>query len=145
MTVMQEFKIGKHTFKAEKYIDGILVNPLLPKAFDDTPNDSRSKAQVEKWWGRPFIRTMTVEEWDKIYAERTDEYAEAGRAHWEKGRPEWMKAWPSGTRYETRCLDGGAWDRSTGWGMFPTLEQALACANAGSPWMRSGLSGSQAS
>lgn len=25
-----------------------------------------------------------------------------------------------------RCLDGGAWDRSTNWGTFPTIEAAVA-------------------
>lgn len=143
MTLLKGFKIDGLTYKAENCVGGVLVNPVLPKLFDDTPNDSRSAAQLKKWWGRPFIRTMTVEEWDKFYAERTDEYAEAGRKHWADNRSEWMKEYPSGTRYETRCLDGGAWDRSTSWGMFPTLELALACSNTGPSYRLRTSSGGQ--
>lgn len=36
--------------------------------------------------------------------------------------------------YEVRCLDGGAWDRSTNWGKFPTIEEAVGRAKAGSPY-----------
>lgn len=54
--------------------------------------------------------------------------AEEVRKQWtDSGRAQWMEAWPSGIRYDVRCLDGGAWDRSTSWGMFATLEEALAC------------------
>jgi hypothetical protein len=30
----------------------------------------------------------------------------------------------------------GAWDRSTSWGMFATLEEALKCAGNGRTWGR---------
>ncbi len=36
--------------------------------------------------------------------------------------------------YVVRCLDGGAWDRSTNWGKFDTLEEAVSQAKAGSPY-----------
>ncbi len=75
-----------------------------------------------------------MEALDAFYAGRTDEHAEAGRKLWAENREEWMKSWPNGTRYETRCLDGGAWDRSTSWGMFPTLEEALLTAATGPRW-----------
>lgn len=116
--------------KAEKFVDGIPINPVMPKNFDDTPNDARP-ASHSKWWDVPFIRTTTVEELDAQYASRTDDYAEKARESWIEGRESWMKAWPSGTRYDVRCLDGGAWDRSTGWGMFATLEDAVRCAKEG--------------
>ena len=81
--------------------------------------------------------TESVEQLDSFYAERSDEYADEGRLAWQaKGRASWMKAWPSGTRYATRCLDGGAWDRSTNWGMFASLEEALACAMNGPEWRK---------
>ncbi|WP_418069343.1 hypothetical protein [Ralstonia pseudosolanacearum] len=128
---MPRFKLNGASFTADNCVDGVLVNPTLPKLFDQTPNEDRPPAQA-KWWNLPYVVTMTVEDWDRMYADRMDEYAEAGRKHWAEARPKWMEAWPSGTRYETRCLDGGAWDRSTSWGMFATLEEALACARAGS-------------
>ena len=90
----------------------IAVNPRLSKKFDSTPNDSRP-ASHQRWWYRPFIRTMSWEDW---YSQ--DEERRAG----------WFKAWPSGTRHEVRCLDGGAWDRTTNHGMFNTMEEAVKIA-----------------
>jgi hypothetical protein len=37
--------------------------------------------------------------------------------------------WEGGFRYDTWCLDGGAWDRPTSWGKFGTLDEAIRCAN----------------
>ncbi len=31
----------------------IPLDPKLPKAFDATPNEARSKAQLDQWWDRP--------------------------------------------------------------------------------------------
>ncbi len=120
-----------HDYFARQVVDGILIDPKLPADFENTPNDER-RGQ-EKFWNVPFIVTDDVAALDAFYAGRTDEHAAAGLAHWqsEGGRAAWLKAWPSGMRYETRCLDGGAWDRSTSWGMFPTLAQAIHCAKTG--------------
>jgi hypothetical protein len=46
----------------------------------------------------------------------------------EERKKSWLKAWPTGFRYDVRCLDGGAWDRSTNHGMFKTFEEALIIA-----------------
>lgn len=127
---MQKFMLDGHAFMAENCVDGVLINPVEPKRFDDTPNESRPKSH-RPWWNMPFIRTFSVEEWERIYAERMDEYAEGQRAYWaEKGRNEWMKAYPSGVRFEVRCLDGGAWDRSTCWAMVASLDEALTVAKS---------------
>lgn len=125
---LQKYKIGRLVFQAENMVDGVLINPELPARFDNTPNDWRP-ASHQRWWHRPFIQTETVEALDRYYAERTDQWAEEGRKQWRSGRVGWLQAWPSGTRFEVRCLDGGAWDRSTCWGMFRTLEEAIACAH----------------
>ncbi len=109
-------------------------NPSLPKKFDSTPNEARP-AHHRHWWYRPFIRTETIDRLDAFYRDRTDEYAEAGRKLWAKDRAAWLAAWPRGIRYEVRCLDGGAWDRSTSWGMFATLEEALVCVESGPAWV----------
>ena len=88
---------------------GIPLNPKLPGNFDDCDNRFRP-ASHRRWWNRPFIRTEVDDD------------------------PRWLAAWPSGIRYDVRCLDGGAWDRSTGWGMFGTIEEAIRCARgAGRP------------
>lgn len=131
---MQKFsyKNGMN-FTAKDQVDGILIDPILPRNFDNIPNEDRPSSH-NKWQNFPFIVTETLGENDAMYADRTDEYAAAGREHWAKARISWMESWPSGTRFETRCLDGGAWDRSTSWGTFPTLEMAVRCAKTGPRW-----------
>jgi hypothetical protein len=116
-------------------VAGVPFNPKLPRNFDDTPNESRPLSH-RRWWGRPFICTETIDRMDAFYAGRTDDHAEAGRNSWAESRPQWLAAWPNGIRYDVRCLDGGAWDRSTTWGAFATLDDALKCAATGPSWRR---------
>ena len=104
--------------RAEQVVDGIPVNPVLPKRFDGTPNEARPASHL-RWWGVPYVR---------IYPCPSAE----GSEHLAK----WLEAWPSGTRFDTYCLDGGAWDRPTAWGKFGTLEEAIACAKTGPAWRR---------
>ncbi|WP_197433693.1 hypothetical protein [Bradyrhizobium sp. CCH5-F6] len=72
----------------------IPLDPKLPKTFDATPNDTRSKAQLDQWWDRPYGLTR-----------------------------------PDG-RIEVRCLNGGAWDRSTHFGFADDYDAACALAEA---------------
>ena len=124
-------------------VQGIQVNPRLRKMFDCTPNEERPQAEIERWWGVPFVVTCNWDEMksDANYDDFLSRMASYGamrddtpptREQWEQDkerqRLSWFEAWPTGIRYEVRCLDGGAWDRSTCWGMFATLEQAIACA-----------------
>lgn len=101
------------------------VNPKLPRNFSNTRNEDRP-ASHQRWWHRAYIETCT---WEQMRAgapgpqNATDEE----RAAWfEDWRQRWFQSWPTGTRYDVRCLDGGAWDRPTCWGMFKTLDDALA-------------------
>lgn len=32
----------------------IPLDPVLPKNFDCTPNEKRSKAQLDAWWDHPY-------------------------------------------------------------------------------------------
>ena len=122
---MKRLNTGRGYIFAEDVVDGVPINPQLPPAFDQTPNDERPDAH-RKFWGVPYIVTETVERLDAYYSDRVDKWAEEGRAWWrDKGRPDWLQAWPDGVRYTVRCLDGGAWDRSTNWGSYPTLKGAL--------------------
>ena len=111
-----EFFVLRHenqrfTFHCRQYMDAFPIDPDLPKNFEQTPNESRP-ARHMAWWGVPFITT------------------------WTEDGPRWLAAWPSGTRYDVRCLDGGAWDRSTCWGQANTLEEALKIARTGPAWRR---------
>ena len=94
--------------RVQTVVDGVLVNPVLPKNFDDTRNEDRPESH-QKWWNLAYIETEIREE----------------------GNTEWRKIWPSGVRYSVYCLDGGAWDRPTLWGAFATVEEAVRCAKGG--------------
>ena len=91
--------------KAEKFIDGIPVNPKIPKGFWDLDNALRPASHAP-WWFQPFVLTVPND------------------------------LWVGGIRYDTYCLDGGAWDRPTNWGKFGTLEEAIPCAWEGPVWRR---------
>jgi hypothetical protein len=72
----------------------IPLDPKLPKTFDATPNDSRSKTQLDQWWDRPYGVTLLD------------------------------------GRIEVRCLNGGAWDRSTRLGVADNYDAACALAES---------------
>ena len=121
-----------------KFIDGVPVDPELPEGFDNTANFERPESH-RVWWYRPFIITdqWEPETWEQ-YRERlagygyepdhTPESWAQMQAERERG---WYESFPSGVRYDVRCLDGGAWDRSTWWGSFGSLEEARDCAHNG--------------
>lgn len=130
--------------KADKGI--IPIDPKLRANFDNTPNEDRSAAEVAKWWNKPFIVSTTWEQQqgDKTHADYVarvkpwndkHNFPTTPREEWEQQRAEqkknWFEAYPSGTRYEVRCLDGGAWDRSTWRGTFAKLSEAVSFAKSG--------------
>ncbi|EKL9720618.1 DNA-binding protein [Escherichia coli] len=79
----------------------IPLDPKLPKLFDQTPNEQRSKAQLDAWWDHPFGVTM------------------------------------ADGRIEVRCLNGGAWDRSTHLGVADDYDAACVLAEAKqAAWLR---------
>ena len=108
--VVQHFELLREESDAQgsstQIIDGIHVNPELPAEFDNTPNEARPKSHMV-WWGVPFI------------VSHTDDH------------PRFLEHWKSGTRWDVRCLDGGAWDRSTCWGQYGSLEEAVKAAKSG--------------
>ena len=125
----------RYTFE----IDGIYVNPELPEDFDFTPNEERDKEELYEWWDKPYIEIeeLDQESWAEHYYRLTNEYdwtdeqigtKEDYMKEIEQRRKSWFKTWYTGFRYEVRCLDGGAWDRSTCHGMFATFEEALSVA-----------------
>lgn len=134
---LSTFTLDGREYHANACIDGVLINPLLPEYFDATPNEERSDDEIALWWDRPFIQ---VENWLSLSVNLRGhhqrlrragiEYAiplEEMDAFVETQRAIWFEAWPEGERFDVRCLDGGAWDRSTNWGQFATLKEALKC------------------
>ncbi len=126
------------TFYAEAVEDGVLINPALPEGFDNTDNELRSPEERARWWLRPFIQVESWEEQERLMRSHQERLRRTGKtdqcrpdleSYIEEQRASWFAAWPEGKRYEVCCLDGGAWDRPSDWGMFATLAEALACVN----------------
>jgi hypothetical protein len=99
-------KLGRFIFVCDQVIGRVPVNPTLPEHFGDTANEKRPQSHMA-WWGVPYV---------EIY---------------EDDHPKFVEHWKGTVRYDVRCLDGGAWDRPTCWGMFATLAEAVACAVSG--------------
>lgn len=125
----------KHRYRNQtEWVDEIPINPELRSGFDCTPNYERDDREIADWWGKPYIRTdQWINESYSDYCtrvnlkERTQSEAQF-LAQQKINRDQWYAAWPEGTRYDVRVLDGGAWDRSTSKGAFATLGDAIAAA-----------------
>lgn len=131
--------LKKHRYQNQKnVIDGIPIDPILRDEFDVTDNDERPQMEINDWWDKPYIRTDTWGDDEETYEEYfgrsqgvykfTPESREEWATRIQKQKENWLKSFPSGTRYMVRCLDGGAWDRSTNKGSYPTLDEALQIA-----------------
>lgn len=70
----------------------IPLDPKLRAGFDQTPNEQRSKAELDAWWDHPYAISL-----------------------------------PDG-RIMVRCLNGGAWDRSTQLGVADNYVDACVLA-----------------
>ncbi len=121
-TVTIEDYEEQHRPDAQELVEGVPLNPCLRPGFDSTPNEERDPQEIDDWWNLPYIQAVAWDDFESDDAER---------------RQSWFAHWPSGTRYDVRCLDGGAWDRSTSWGQAATLEAALEIARTGPAWRRS--------
>lgn len=116
----------------------IPLNPELRPGFDSTPNDDRADLEIEHWWNKPYIVTQQFCMRDRSYTAyverlKSSDFKIDTEEEWtskiEKQMTSWMAAWPSGTRYDVRCLNGGAWDRSSCIGMYATLGDAILAAS----------------
>lgn len=116
-------------------IDNIMINPKLRINFDSTSNEKRNDKEVEKFWGKPYIlvEELELESWEEHYYRLknlgwNDEKI-GNKEEWNKYLKEskdlWNSEFVSGFRYTVRCLDGGAWDRSSWKGTFSDFDEAL--------------------
>lgn len=118
-------------------IDGIPIDPVLRDEFDLTDNDERPQWELDDWWGKPYITTDTWEEetYEEYFA-RSKEFQFVAKSKQEfdermkNSKKSWFDEYPSGVRYNVRCLDGGAWDRSSNKGFFPTIDEAVRHAKS---------------
>lgn len=110
----------------------VYINPKVPEWMDSKALEKRSKSHMDKWFNRAYIRTEKFFEDDyKDYSERCKENIELETEEQfnnriAKQKKEWFGLWPEGIRYDVKCLDGGAWDRTTNKGSYKTLEEAIA-------------------
>ncbi len=120
-------------------VQGIFINPNLRSDFNRTPNDEREDLEIEHWYGRPYIETdeYSSETYCEFVARMarydSDCKSESERdfnERTQKNKESWFKAYPTGIRYEVRCLTGGAWDRSSSQGMFGSLDEAVKKATS---------------
>ena len=118
MKDLPRFMIDGRSVVACMLVGRILVDPILPRNFDNTANEMRPRPH-DFWWMRPYVATYSA---DKMWPE-SDESIESSSRQEERGA--WHKVWPGGIRYDVRRLDGGAWDRSTFHASFATLESAV--------------------
>ena len=119
-------------------MDGIPINPILRPGFDDTPNELRDIAETQDWWGKPYIVTETVDERCQSWPDHVALFGQYNlslneeQATYEqrtaKERQAFMASFPEGIKYTVRCLDGGAHDRSTWIGQFPSMTEAIEAA-----------------
>lgn len=114
----------------------ILINPTIPNWMDSRDIRKRSNAHMKKWFNVPYIETENfIDDTYEDYCERclgmeleTEQEFDDRRL---RDRESWCNTWGAdGIRYDVRCLDGGAWDRTTNHGSFKTLEEALEKARS---------------
>ncbi len=131
----------KHWPQNQILVEGVPVNPVLRDGFDATNNDDRDDGEINDWWDRPFIRIYTWFDMATSYSDYLNRIKDLenvepdSREQYDQGqndfRKKWFESWPSGVRYDVRCLDGGAWDRSTNWAQVGDFREALEIAKTG--------------
>ncbi len=119
-------------------LNEIYFNPDLPENFNFTAHEERTE-EMNFWWDKPYIliKEFSAESWIEHYNRLKNDFSwsdeqigikEEWEANLKSSRESWLKNNPSGFRYEVRCLDGGAWDRSTHHGFFSDVDEALKVA-----------------
>lgn len=117
-----------------KIANGFHVNPSVPEWMDSRSLSNRSESHLEQWYLVPYIQTESFSKETYVnYRDRmkkvkvsevlSKEAFEQWMNDWQRT---WWKKWPAGVRYDVRCLDGGAEDRTTNHGSYDTLDKALA-------------------
>lgn len=122
---------AEHRPDWQDMVDGdIPLNPLQRIWFDATPHDRRDPQEVQDWWKRPYIQTFTLAQHLDMLREKNanDAYLE-DRVR--DCKAAWHMAWPEGTRYEVRALDGADATGSTCWGITASLADAIRLVRAG--------------
>lgn len=137
---MSEYKPENHFDNQDEWVtEQIPLNPKLRDDFDETPNESRDDLEIEHWWNKPYIVAQFVTLTDRNYSafvKRLESYSSentVSESEWNNkhsGLKMDDKYSTYGVSFIVRCLDGGAWDRSTWKGQFNNLVDAILCAES---------------
>lgn len=144
MSIIEKYK-DEYKPENQRQIDGICINPKQRWLFDALANNLRPFEEHQDWFQQPYIVTYDYRPSDDSYesfVERMKGYADyqeseskiESKAEWttrtEQQKTSFFEKFPSGTRFDVRCYDGGAWDRSTAIGWAGSMEQAISIAKA---------------
>jgi len=126
----------RHYYDNQQKVEGIPINPVQRYYFDMTAHDDRDQKEIDDWWEQPYIvtesfRVDTYKEYlvrmkDSENIETEEEFDKRRNA----SKKSWEEDWKGGIRYTVRCLDGGAWDRTTWKGSFDNMDDALKLAKS---------------
>ena len=123
----------------------IEIDPNVPEWMDDKDLNDRSEEHMNEWFGKAYIRTQKFgddsyqEYCDRMAYTQADDYLgdykldteEEFNTRRTKDLKSWCAKWgDDGIRYTVRCLDGGAWDRTTNHGSFANVDEAIALAES---------------
>jgi len=131
-----DFYCERHYYDNQIKVEGVPINPVLRYYFDSTPNEDRNKKEMADWFDMPYIVTRCfVRDTYKEYLSRMGESDTIQtKEEWESERTlriiDWNSEWKEGLIYVVRCLNGGAWDRSSNLGHFDNLDDALSFAKS---------------
>lgn len=138
-----DFYLEKHRPERQSLVgEGYPLNPVLRDNFWNTPNEHRELQERQDWWDLPYIESTSWQESEanlrRAQEARKDKLCPTeADAEIESRRASFHAFAPSGIQYMVHCLDGGAWDRPSMWGSFPTLDDAIDCCETGPAWRKS--------
>lgn len=140
IAIISDYEPKNHFDNQSEWVtENIPLNPLLRDDFDETPNDERDPLENEHWWCKPYIVTQFSSLTDRNYSaffQRLNSYCHKdiiSEEEWKKdfsGLHMENDAYTHGVSFIVRCLDGGAWDRSSWKGQFNNLADAILCAES---------------
>jgi len=137
---MNTYKFEDHTeYKAENFIEGVFINPVLPEGFIDYEIEI-NRWENYHWEGTPYIKSRRSRTPDSTYYEYKNRVKNTADTipedEFNSIKEKWEQQYPEGICYGVYCLDGNPSGKPTWWGDFATIAEAVECANNGPEWRR---------
>jgi hypothetical protein len=61
-----KFEVDNTEYHAQDYVQGVLINPVVPDEFWTLPIKDRTEEHMQHWKGKPFI--ITDNDFYKVYS-----------------------------------------------------------------------------